>query len=107
MTENVDFEAILRARKSELEQRLRKIEDELDEPASSDTSERAIGIEDNEIRQGVGQAGLAELKAVNAAIGRIGDGTFGICLRCGGPISTARLKAVPHAAICEDCIKSG
>jgi RNA polymerase-binding protein DksA len=37
------------------------------------------------------------------AIGRIDEGTYGICERCGRPIDAARLKALPHALLCMDC----
>lgn len=102
-----DYAAILRARRDELTRRLRRIEDELVEPNSQDVSERAIDIEDEEVLEGIGQAGADELKAVTAALERIDAGTFGVCANCGAPISAARLDAVPHAAICEECIRAG
>src|ERR1700719_247411 len=34
--------------------------------------------------------------AVQAALARIADGTYGVCERCGDQISTARLNAVPY-----------
>jgi RNA polymerase-binding transcription factor DksA len=105
MAEADTFQAILTARKAELDTRLRRIADELDEPNSRDVSERAIDIEDEEVLEGVGNAGAGELKAVEAALERIRLGTFGTCVRCGEPISVARLTAVPHAAICERCIR--
>jgi DnaK suppressor protein len=43
------------------------------------------------------------LKDVEAAIGRLNDDTFGICLRCEEPIPEKRLKAVPWAAYCVPC----
>lgn len=103
---NENHAAALKARKSELERRLRKIEDDLDQPGSSDVSEHAIEVVEDEVMEGVGQAGLAELKAIDAALERIDNGTYGTCVRCGGPISEARLNAVPHAALCEDCIRT-
>jgi RNA polymerase-binding transcription factor DksA len=41
---------------------------------------------------------------VEAAIARIEGHTFGLCVRCGREISEKRLRAVPHAALCMDCI---
>ena len=35
------------------------------------------------------------LQAVEAALSRISEGTFGNCLRCGEEINTKRLEAVP------------
>lgn len=43
------------------------------------------------------------LELVDAALARLEDGTFGICLRCGKPIAPARLDALPWAAHCIDC----
>ena len=43
------------------------------------------------------------LKEVQAAIGRMDDETFGICLRCEEPIPEKRLKALPWAAYCVPC----
>jgi DnaK suppressor protein len=43
------------------------------------------------------------LKDVQAAIKRLNDGSFGICLRCDEEIPEKRLKAVPWAAYCVSC----
>jgi DnaK suppressor protein len=40
---------------------------------------------------------------ITRAIGRIDDGSYGTCERCGKPIDAARLKALPHALLCMDC----
>lgn len=43
------------------------------------------------------------LKEVRAALKRMDEGTFGICLRCEEDIPEKRLKAVPWAAYCISC----
>jgi RNA polymerase-binding transcription factor len=43
------------------------------------------------------------LELVDAALQRLDDGTFGTCLRCGQPIATERLEALPWAAHCIAC----
>jgi len=43
------------------------------------------------------------LAEVNAAIERIGAGTYGRCERCRRPISRERLAAVPYARACVAC----
>ena len=43
------------------------------------------------------------LAAVEAAILRLDDGTYGACVRCGRPIAPQRLDALPWAAHCIDC----
>ena len=40
---------------------------------------------------------------ITRAMGRIDEGTYGTCERCGKPIDAARLKALPHALLCMDC----
>jgi DnaK suppressor protein len=37
---------------------------------------------------------------IDHALGRIDEGTFGICERCGKPIEKARMKALPYARLC-------
>src|SRR6478672_6888628 len=43
------------------------------------------------------------LMQIGAALKRIGNGEFGICLECEEPISPKRLAAVPWAAYCLHC----
>src|SRR5437588_4320526 len=43
------------------------------------------------------------LAEVNAALGRIQAGTYGICANCGKQISPARLEARPFSTLCIDC----
>ena len=43
------------------------------------------------------------LAEVEAALGRVADGTYGTCLRCGRPIPAARLEARPVARTCVPC----
>jgi RNA polymerase-binding transcription factor len=45
------------------------------------------------------------LAQIAAALQRIDDGEFGICLDCEGPISEKRLAAVPWAGYCLRCQK--
>ncbi len=104
MNQQTIFEDLLNARKRELTQRLTKIEMDLDQPGNPDSQERASEREGDEVLESLGQAGLAELRAIDAALKRMAAGSYGICVRCGGPISPERLKIVPHAALCQECI---
>jgi RNA polymerase-binding transcription factor DksA len=95
--------ARLVARKAELRSRLLRIEGELDEPMNADSDERAVERHDDEVLEAMGEAGLAELRGIEAAMDRIAHGCYGICVRCGEDIAAARLEAVPHAALCPTC----
>jgi len=44
-----------------------------------------------------------ELQAVQEALLRIEDGSFGACLACGEPIGALRLSVLPEAALCVGC----
>jgi len=46
------------------------------------------------------------LDEINAALTRIGEGTFGKCQSCGASISEERLKALPYVAFCLRCAKA-
>jgi DnaK suppressor protein len=45
----------------------------------------------------------AELVAIDEALQRLADGSFGLCLDCGNAIATARLHANPVALRCVAC----
>ena len=93
----------LLARRDELNVRLGRIERDLDETPNRDAEERAVEREGDEVLEDLGNAGLMELRKIEAALGRIEDGSFGICARCGEEIATERLAAVPHTPFCRDC----
>jgi len=43
------------------------------------------------------------LVQIETALGRMDDGTFGTCQRCGKPINPERLEAFPYVAYDIDC----
>lgn len=45
------------------------------------------------------------LENVVAAIRRLDAGSYGFCAVCDGPIEPARLRALPEAAECVDCVR--
>lgn len=45
----------------------------------------------------------ARAYALDAALLRAGDGTYGYCVSCGSMIDTDRLSIVPTATLCLDC----
>ncbi|WP_144575292.1 TraR/DksA C4-type zinc finger protein [Agrobacterium sp. DE0009] len=101
---NVDsYEKILRDRQRELYRRLHKIEADFEEPRNPDDDDRATERSNDEVLDEMGQAGQDELRAIDAALDRIANGTFGICVKCGREISPERLKAVPYTPFCRGC----
>jgi DnaK suppressor protein len=49
------------------------------------------------------QSDEVTLESIEAAIERIEDGVFGACEDCAGPISKARLNAIPYTPLCIKC----
>jgi RNA polymerase-binding transcription factor DksA len=98
-----DREAILRTRLRELEHRLLGIEEELDSHSSKDWEELAVEREEDEVLEGMGQSGRAEIDRIRAALGRVADGSYGTCVRCGEPISEERLDILPATPFCRNC----
>lgn len=97
------FKEKLEARLKELDSRLHSIEDELDEPGDADVEERATERESDEVLEGLGNAGLQEMKLIKHALKRISDGTYGVCASCGEDISKERLELLPHTPMCRNC----
>ena len=48
--------------------------------------EQAIEREDDEVLEDLGAAGLREMRMIEAALDRIENGSYGVCVRCGEPI---------------------
>ena len=96
-------EKALRARLAELDGRLHRIEEHLEEAPNQDWNDNAIEAEMDEVLEGLGQAGMAEMDAIHAALARLKGGSYGVCVRCGNDISSARLDVIPHTALCRTC----
>jgi DnaK suppressor protein len=96
------YKAILEAKFKELSLGLRnrediaieKTPDALDEVQLAGERELAIRNLDRE---------SSLLRNVKAALARIADGSYGICLHCEEEIKPKRLEAVPWAAYCIRC----
>ena len=43
------------------------------------------------------------IRQVSEALERINNGSYGLCLQCGEPISAKRLAALPWVALCTGC----
>ena len=45
----------------------------------------------------------AHLVEIDAALARVADGSYGVCVSCGRPIPEGRLEARPSARTCVAC----
>jgi DnaK suppressor protein len=82
------------------------LDDEVEEVAPTSDShlaETATATLGREIDYTLGDNAEQVLSEIDAALGRIEDGTYGTCTSCGGEIPRERLEANPSAALCIDC----
>lgn len=90
-------------RLSELDTRLHEIEDALDDPRSKDWEESAVEREGDEVLESLGLSGQQEIARIRAALGRLRDGSYGACVKCGDDISKERLDLLPDTPFCKNC----
>jgi DnaK suppressor protein len=107
MTGNIQTRHALASRLAELEARAERIMAELTDAMSADLEEQAVEAEDDETLLAQEKMIIQKIAAIRAAIRRVDEGHYGICLRCGEKIASARLEAMPEATLCISCAKSG
>jgi DnaK suppressor protein len=80
------------------------IEDAMDEDGNdSHLADSATETVDREIEQSLEDNAEHLLASIDAALGRIEDGSYGRCDRCGEAIADERLEALPYATKCIEC----
>jgi RNA polymerase-binding transcription factor DksA len=104
------LDARLRTRRAALRHELDSRLNTQDDPAllglrnrSQETDDWAVA--DSETSQDIAEVShdTAELREVEAALSRMADGTYGVCVECDVPIPFARLDAYPAAVRCIEC----
>lgn len=97
------FKQRLLAREQELTADILRFEDEARESRTAEVEDPIDQVTSSEIKAaGFQEATLAAqvLAQVRAALQRIEDGTYGICIDCDREIEPARLEAVPWTPYC-------
>ena len=94
---------LLENRRAELLGKLHEIEDALDDPTPKDWEDAAQERQGDEVLEALGVHDLAEVRQIDAALGRIEEGSYGVCMKCGEEISEARLEALPATPFCKNC----
>jgi DnaK suppressor protein len=79
------------------------IEDETEDQTQDTLADTATATLDREIDYTLEENSEHVLEAIDAALKRIEDGTYGRCVNCGKPIAEERLAAIPWATHCIDC----
>jgi DnaK suppressor protein len=68
-----------------------------------DAGDASTATEQADLRNSQIERDVSELRAIDAALARFDEGTYGLCTRCGGEIGEARLRANPAAERCITC----
>jgi DnaK suppressor protein len=90
-------------------QTLREISDDLKEGREGakdegmDTYDLASEERDREISFILTDREREKLQAIQEALGRVDEGSYGICENCEGEIAPARLEALPFTRLCVSC----
>jgi DnaK suppressor protein len=105
MTGNVQTHQALANRLAELEARAGRLMADLTEAMSADFEEQAVEAEDDEALLTQETLVIQKIAAIRAAIKRVDEGRYGVCLTCGGKIAKERLEAIPEATLCISCAK--
>ncbi len=71
-----------------------RVHDSGDESVADLLTEMSIAIVDRHVK---------EMRDIDAALGRITDRVYGICIECNNPVPYERLQAYPTAKRCYTC----
>lgn len=100
---NSEMKAELEAQLATLQARLAGIKKDATHEYPGDSAEQAQERENDEVVDAIGNETAHSIRAINVALERIENGTYGICGSCGEQIGAARLKAIPEAIHCINC----
>ena len=70
---------------------------------SGDWIDQSSQESDLHVRLALKQTDSKLLRAIEEAMHRIDQGTYGVCVECENEIAPARLEAVPWTRVCIDC----
>ncbi|MCX7633990.1 MAG: TraR/DksA C4-type zinc finger protein [Turneriella sp.] len=98
--ELAEFRELLLAKKAQLLKEIQGKAEELtktDKEEVGDLADMATELIERELNMSISESDRARLEEIDAALQRIKDKTYGICVDTGEVISKARLKAMPEA----------
>ena len=91
-------------RKQELEQQFTLLyKEKVSDDQVQDTGDQALSSTLEELKISLHNNELEEYNKIVRALDLIEQGTYGICIECGNPISERRLLLFPNATRCLSC----
>ncbi len=99
----VDLRTRLETLATEYTARAEAIERDLSREHAQSFSEQATERQNDMVLQGLLADARVSIQEVQQALERLDNGTYGECGKCGEPINSARLEALPAASLCINC----
>jgi len=84
---------------------LEQVEEKLKDKADYGLGTGGATIYEWEFQLALRESLQQKLRSIEAALRKLEDGAYGVCERCGGPISPERLAVLPHTTLCIDCAR--
>jgi DnaK suppressor protein len=81
----------------------RHAEEETTEESTQDIADKAVSSYTREFLYSLNDAERSTVQQIDQALGRIDDGTYGLCLNCGTPMNEKRLSAIHWSRHCVEC----
>ncbi|MEJ7629778.1 MAG: TraR/DksA C4-type zinc finger protein, partial [Nocardioidaceae bacterium] len=108
--EVVEVRALLESDEERLQLEIAAVEEEIahllregGEGAGHDQADVGSNTFERDHEMSMAKNARDNLVLVRDAIGRIDDGTYGVCESCGNAIGKMRLQAFPRATLCMEC----
>jgi RNA polymerase-binding transcription factor DksA len=96
----------LQEKLTDLEQRLRRVNQDAGQSHSADFAEQAQERENDEVIDAIGDESDKSIRQIKKALQRLEEGKYGICTQCNNEIDPKRLAAVPESTVCLSCLSS-
>lgn len=97
------FEHKVRAMKDEIQTRIANGKEGLVIVQASDPLDKAMNESNRDSQASQLERDRNMILALETALERMEEGTYGVCDRCDEPIALRRLECVPWAVMCRDC----
>src|SRR5262245_23467387 len=93
------------ARRAEI---LKKLQDDMQDlgggvAGAGDSADVAFEAVGDEMASHLAELDSRELDQIERALGRLKQGTYGVCESCAQKIPVGRLNALPYSTLCIDC----
>jgi DnaK suppressor protein len=84
---------------------LQQVQEKLKDKADYGLGTGGATIYEWELQLALRESLQQKLRSIEAALQKLDGGAYGVCERCGRPISPERLAVLPHTTLCIDCAR--